>query len=270
MYLIGSSLICVTSRLQVVQELSSSDLTANQASLLEDKRLALWKKLKTFRSLQTIYMPGGLRALEAENDERLRSGKEEVQPEHIKLWMPSQLTAAERTSGCVAKLPEMEAKLRVGQCHEALNLIRDRLHAKKHLINRRNKNITGQNKSTKARTIIGDITDRIQLLARKYTGARNALWALGGADDHGQVLQELKHEHLTMQAEEEQPDAEATRNMQRAGGDGGSRTARKKKKSKNKDGTVRESTSTTVLSWIWVAGDVEGEGDGTGLHGCEY
>lgn len=207
-------------------------------------------------------MPGSLRAMEKEEDERLRVNAPILQPEHIKLWLPSDLPAADRPSGCMPKLPKMEAALRVGQCHETLDSIRDRLHAKKHLINRRNKNTTGQYESTRSRTVIGEMGDRISLLALKYNKARDALWALGNGEEHKDVLKELKREHLSMDGEEEQPDAESTRQMLRAGGEGGPRAPKKKKK----DDRPHES-SRAVLSWIWVAGDVAEE-SGV-LHGCE-
>lgn len=46
-------------------------LTPNRASIVEEKQLAIWKKLNSFRELQHIYVPGALRAMECK--EELRS-----------------------------------------------------------------------------------------------------------------------------------------------------------------------------------------------------
>lgn len=204
-------------------------------------------------------MPGALAAIRTEDEARSALGAPPSNPENTKLWLPSELPAAERDSGCQGPLPAMECKLREAQCHEALDAIRNRLHAKQHLIHRRNKNVTGQNRSTRARTLIGRVGDRIKTHQLKYARARTALWALGGESQFAGEFKDLLPEHLVLDAEAPQADHEAHRQMRKVGG--GDPRAPKK---------VDEiSEGKKVLSWIWVAGDIPSTGEDLGVHACK-
>jgi hypothetical protein len=103
----------------------------------------------------------------------------------------------------------MEGKLQAAQCCQALDDIRDRLHAKKHLINRRNRNVTGQYKRTRARNLIGRVGDRVTTHFKKYNHARDVLWALVGEVTFGGMFKEQRVEHLVLDGEDMQPDAVA-------------------------------------------------------------
>ncbi|KAF7966211.1 hypothetical protein HWV62_39676 [Athelia sp. TMB] len=235
-----------------VEASSEATLTANQASVLEDRRLQVWRKLRDFREAQRIFMPNAHALAVAAEDDREARDLPRPLAEAAKLWLPSDLSADARRTGCDSRLPGMELKLRVAQCEESLNTIRSYLHAKQHLIHRRNKNFTGQRKTTRARTLIDRLTERIKMQYVKYTRAREALLELGGLEQYAQKFQVLLSEHLTLDGEETPPDHEASRRMNRAGGGG----PRSKKK-------VTESESTKTLSWIWVAGSTPGSG---GMH----
>ncbi|KAF7969167.1 hypothetical protein HWV62_28172 [Athelia sp. TMB] len=238
---------------QVTEEASSEvSLTANQKSVLEERRVQILRKLKQLRDAQKIYMPYAHSLVVAEEDNREARDLPRPLAEDTKLWLPSNLSSEQRRSGCDPRLPDMELKLRVAQCEEALNTIRSNLHAKQHLIHRRNKHVTGQRKSTRARALVDRLGDKIQAQYRKYTRAREALLELGGLELYAQKFQVLLKEHLTLDGEELPPDHEASRRMNRAGG-GGPRSQKKKK----------PGDSTKVLSWIWVAGTTIGAG---GIH----
>ncbi|KAF7982376.1 hypothetical protein HWV62_29126 [Athelia sp. TMB] len=147
-----------------------------------------------------------------------------------------------------------------GILHYGLHiLVRASLHAKKHLINRRNKNAIGQKKTTRSRTLIDRVGDRIRAQSRKYRRAREALFALGGVEEYGARFKVLLEEHLVLDGEALQADHEATRRMNRAGG-GGPRS------SKKKTAAATTSESRRVLSWIWVAGDLPVDGEQPGIH----
>lgn len=246
-------------------------ITPNKASLLEERRLAIWRKLSSLRELQRVYIPGALRAIELEDERRASLDLPPPEAEHVKLWLPSDFTTAERSAACMPSLPSMEKELRKAECYETLDHIRNRLHAKKHLIDDRIRHATGQRKGTKSATIIGEVTERVNLLAAKYRDARLALWALGGEEECGQVFKELKSEHLTLDYEEEDDD-DTLRRMARAGGDTGPRS-RKRSKKKRKEDERRANADAAgdtrrILSWIWFAGNDSSDGD-EGLHGCE-
>ncbi|KAF7965392.1 hypothetical protein HWV62_44067, partial [Athelia sp. TMB] len=234
-----------------VDATGTNTLTTNQKSVLQECRLH-WRKLRQFHDTQLIYMPDAHALVITEGDVHEASGLPQPLAEDVKLWLPSDLSDAQHRSGCDGRLPKMELKLRVAQCEEALNTIRSNLHAKQHLIHRRNKNVTGQKKSTRVRTLLDRIGDRNTTQFKKYTRAREALLQLGGLEEHAHCFQVLLKEHITLDAEELAPDHEASRLMNRAGG-GGPRSQKKKKPSE----------STKVLSWIWVGGDTPDSG---GMH----
>lgn len=212
--------------------------------------------------MQRIYIPHAATLIVVEDE--LRRVKDLPQPlaENVRLWMPSDLPADSQQNGCVAKLPAMELQLRVAQCDEALDAVRSHLHAKKHLINRRNKNVTGQKRSTRSRTLIGQVGDRVTIQSQKYTRARDALFALGGVEEFGARFKVLLQEHIVLDGEEQQADHEASRRLNRAGG-GGPRSSKKQ-------ATVVPGESTRVISWIWFAGDIPEDRDHRGLHACKF
>jgi hypothetical protein len=141
-------------RRRIIAEVAGTALVAaDREQKIQELRLTTLKKIATFRKLQAIYMPGAASAIETDE-----AGRDPDEPpprvEKIKLYMPSDLSAADRLSGCIKNLPDMEVKMRIAQCDNALVVMRGRLHAKRHLITFRNENITGQIKSTKVRMCI--------------------------------------------------------------------------------------------------------------------
>ncbi|KAH7904773.1 hypothetical protein BJ138DRAFT_1106537, partial [Hygrophoropsis aurantiaca] len=175
---------------QRIQMESTAQLrTANQMSILEDKWISFLSKLHSFRDLQRLYMPGAVHCIQRE--ERLSSDTP-VKAGNIKLWMPSDLPVEERDHGCVRGLAQMEIRLREAQCSNALETLRSRLYAKAYLINFRNKNTRGQVQSTRSRTLINHVGDRVSLSASKYRRARAALMALCGSEFKCDKYKELK------------------------------------------------------------------------------
>jgi hypothetical protein len=114
--------------------------------------------LKKFRNLQKVYMPGAIRAIAAEEEDR-DADADAPKAEDVVLWLPSDLDQVNRINGCAIGLADMEAQLRAAQCSDSLDRIWSHLHVKHHLINRRNQNVTGQNQSMRARTLIGRVSN---------------------------------------------------------------------------------------------------------------
>ncbi|KAJ7771164.1 hypothetical protein B0H14DRAFT_3509188 [Mycena olivaceomarginata] len=168
-------------------------------------------KLATFRKLQAIYMPGAAAAIEV-NEAARDADIPAPRAEHIKLYMPSDLPAAARDAACVKNLPTMEAKMREAQCGAVLTVVRGRLHAKRHLIMFRNENVTGQIKSTKARTLIGKWGDRVNLSAEKYRKGRKALTALKGSE-YAPHYRELRDSDIRLEGDNAESDAAAKKKL---------------------------------------------------------
>ncbi|KAJ7784906.1 hypothetical protein DFH07DRAFT_947979 [Mycena maculata] len=184
---------------RIITQLAGTALvTADREEKLHDWRRALLVKIGKFRELQKRYMPGAAQALlnlETDRDEEAPPPK----PEKIKLFMPSQMPSegADPLRGCVSGLIRMETTLRASQCLNALVTLRARLHAKRHLITFWNANVAGQVQSTKARTLIDQVGERVEASAHKYRRAWEALIGLGGAEE-GVKFRELRPEDVQL------------------------------------------------------------------------
>ncbi|KAJ7142169.1 hypothetical protein C8R46DRAFT_1233204 [Mycena filopes] len=214
-------------------------VTADRQSKLQESRIALMAKLRPFRALQEVYTPGAVTAL-ARVERARNPDATPVKAENMRLFLPSELTADERGT-CREGLVEMEGKLREGQCGDALVLLRARLHAKRHILYWKGGNVGGQHGATRANTLTGQITDRIQATAKKYNQARTALLKLKGPDcaPHWKPLKEAD---LTLDGDVKDDDATARKKLSLIQAGKGGRTPRH-----------IAGTSRTVLSWIWAS-----------------
>ncbi|KAJ7429112.1 hypothetical protein B0H11DRAFT_2266968 [Mycena galericulata] len=215
-------------------------VTADRESKIQERRLAFLSKYRKFQRLQEIYTPGAARASEAAMA-ALDPDAPPIPAEKIQLFMPSELSAEERERGCQRGIAAMEARLREAQCSDALIALRSHLHSKRHLITFRNKNVTGQVKATKSRTLIGSVRDKATAAANKYRQGRAALLRLRGPD-HAPHFRELKDADLTLDGEEAASDTAARKKLSMLSAGKGARTPRH-----------IAGSSKRVLSWIWTA-----------------
>lgn len=234
-----------------VEATGETVLTADQAAVIVDKRISFMVKLKRFRHLQRIYMPAAAEILAAEEAAR-DSTAVPSRAEDIKIWFPSDLGIATREGGCHRGLAEMEAKLREAQCADALTTLRTRLHAKSHLILFRNANMVGQVATTRSRSLISAISDRVTACASKYRRSREALVTLRGPDMYKDRFLPLLASDLQMDAPDTS-DIAARQRLSRAGGNRGPRATNSAHK---------------VLSWIWTVEGGPSVDESVALHTC--
>jgi hypothetical protein len=255
---IPSLTIDVVSRRRIIAEVAGTALlTADHESKLHDWRRALLVKIDKYRDLQKIYMPGAAQVIEVSETAR-DSDAPPPKAEKIKLWMPSEMPATgdDPFRGCVKGLLDMEAKLRTVQCNNALVKLRARLHDKRHFIAFRNDHIAGQVQATKARTLIGQIGERVNACALKYRHARAALILLSG-EAVPAAFRELRPEDVRLDSEEDENDLATRKKLAMISAGRGARP------SQNAPGMSRR-----IMSWIWTApGALDDEEER--LHDCE-
>ncbi|KAJ6558618.1 hypothetical protein DFH09DRAFT_1084132 [Mycena vulgaris] len=228
-------------------------LAADQEGHVTELQMSLLGKLQTFRALQARHMTAAVAVMEKEEEER---DGEEVpgNPEEVKLWMPSQLTARQRVWGCVKGLGDREGKLREAQCSNALDVLRSWLHAKRHMITSRNSQIVGQKQATCSFTLIGQIGERIEATATKYRRARAALIVLFGEDFCEALgLRELTVADVMLDVEQKAD----TGVRYRLGKIGSNRHCHRNEPS--------VSSKKKMFSWIWTASGGPDSDEG-GLH----
>ncbi|CAK5277177.1 unnamed protein product [Mycena citricolor] len=212
----------------------------DRAMKLEELRRTVLVKIERFRELQLLHMPAVINIV--------RETEPAAAPlaENVKLWMPSEMPASlGKDRGCTPELVGMEVRLRVAQCENSLAQVRARLHAKRHLINFRNANVTGQEHSTKARTIIDEIGEKVNASAARYRTGRAALVACEEISSFPH-LRELAQEDLQMDGVAVAADDEAATSdaaaARRLAAFGAGRAPRRD-----------AGASKRTMSWIWTA-----------------
>ncbi|KAJ7687061.1 hypothetical protein B0H14DRAFT_2654047 [Mycena olivaceomarginata] len=229
---------------RIVSELAGMALVAaDRDNKIQEWCYTLLMKITRFQALQRVYMPGAMDAITMAEEEHDSDGPP-PKPEHIKLWMPSEMVADgpdDMLRGCVMGMLNMEARLRVAQCENSLVGLRSRLHAKRFLIDDRNANVTGQVASTKARVLIAQIGERVDAQAKWYQQGRAALVALKASAAYP-YLRVLAPGDVTLDGDSGDTDAAARKKLAMIGAGRGARTPR------NAPGTSKR-----VMSWIWTA-----------------
>ncbi len=121
----------------------------------------------------------------------LLDSPDSVLPEETKLFLPSELRAADRAlpRACAVGLVDGECRLREAECRDALESLRQGLRTRSagHLFTVRN--VTGQNPTTRAEGVQRKVQVAIYLSKLRYRWARNALFQLRG---HGTWERELR------------------------------------------------------------------------------
>ncbi|KAK7040000.1 CxC2 domain-containing protein [Favolaschia claudopus] len=228
---------------RIVAQLKGTALVAaDQDNKIQEWRHALLVKIGKFRTLQKIYMPGAARCLE-DHEAARDTDLPPPAAEGVKLFMPSEMRADNNDvqRGCVPGLLEMEERLRVSQCENSLVSLRARLHAKRHMISFKNANIVGQVPSTKARTLIEQLGERIDSYANRYRQGYKSLMALKGAEAFPS-LRPLQAEDIRLDGDDEESDSAARKKLAMLGSGRGARAPR------NAPGTSKR-----LMSWIWTA-----------------
>jgi len=225
--------------------LNGRSLAGIERTKAENSRLALDKRIRTFRSIQRAYMPY-VTPLLASNlvgspdplvtDNELPSPSPPSHPEDAPLFLPSQLIAdcsQHNLNAAFDKLCDIEAELRIAQASDALNDLRQSLCVRAHLAKYKSTQVRGQISNTRARSLLDRHEAKTNAHADKYRRARLAFRALRPDDERIHVLKELLQSDIRTLTEDEDPN---------------------------------QSQGRRHLSWIWIAGGTSGELDDASMH----
>ncbi|KAK7015545.1 hypothetical protein VNI00_019079 [Paramarasmius palmivorus] len=177
---------------QTIQE-HKREPTVRQARQINDQRCALRNRVKTFDEVRSIYMPGLSHYLSRTQENEDPS---DVDPENIKIWLPSEVPVNEQSKICVPGLAQVEKKLQKARCHDSLKGVRHVLRVKTRMTRFKNSNVRGQRESGKAREIIDKVVSRLVRFADRYRKARLAYMGLEGSGAWEKTLRVLKDEDL--------------------------------------------------------------------------
>ncbi len=151
-------------RCRIFSELQSSNVMIHHQGKVHTLCISFFKKLGSFRKTQAVHMPG-VKALIEEEETLWDADNAAPMAEEVKLWLPSQVPEDKHLLVSEPAPYHTEFQLWEGQCLDALVSIQMKLMAWQHLIRYRNTNIVGQERSTRARTLIDTVMDHINISA---------------------------------------------------------------------------------------------------------
>ncbi|KAJ7062237.1 hypothetical protein C8F01DRAFT_986513 [Mycena amicta] len=223
-------------------------VTADRASKAQESRMALLKQMKAYEKLQLTYMPG-VQALREADDARHDPDAPPPKVEDLKLYLPSDLTEEQRRTACIGRVVDTEARLRRGQCADALRDLRRRLHAQQHMVWFRDRNLVGQRSRTRSVTMMARMDEGKMRTVAKYRANQQAIVTLKGAN-YAPEFPKLEDSDINARSQLE-TDAEASGKLRNADGSRAARTEPNTNRGPKK------------ISWIWSAG---GDADQQELH----
>ncbi|KAK6996601.1 CxC2 domain-containing protein [Favolaschia claudopus] len=216
-------------------------LIGDQTERIAELRRAFFVKLRKFRRLQAVHMPGAVEQI-AEDEEGRDCDAPAPQAEDVRIYLPSGISDARRAD-CAPDLIEKERRLRVGQLGDWVAKLRRGLLSRRHLWDWREENV-GQRAGTRPATLAQRVQGSIDEAAKRYRASRAALFALGG-DEACEEWPELRDEDLRVD-EEREADAAARQKLSNV--DRSSRESRKSRRAR------RPVSEKRVMSWIWTWG----------------
>ncbi|KAF8146729.1 hypothetical protein K438DRAFT_2092496 [Mycena galopus ATCC 62051] len=222
-----------------------SNPTNAQALDFLQRRTTITKRIRAFRKLQRAYMPHVRKFLTA-SQQSLWDSEADREAEAIRLFLPSDITdKTKREKACAEGLPDVEATLREGEAHEALETLRQGLRIRTMTNRYRIRNATGQRALTRGQGVLRQNNVRIHKAKLRYRYARNALSRLRGNGEWERVLRVLDDNDVRALNEraltnEERAQRKAVHDLHDVE-EGGIQTY----------GTAALGESRRTLSWIW-------------------
>lgn len=227
---------------------AKSAKTTTEKTKLRDRRNALSHRIRTWRSIQHVYMPFAARLIgSTPNADDSPALHPETTPLHLPSSLPRNLRGA-----CTANLLDKEKRLRVGQAHDALHDLRRVLRMKMGLVHYKHIHVDGegQKKNTQARRVIGGLEDKQNQYVTRYRAAHAALERLEPGGTWAVTLKPLKKEDIVSPRANDPDDPNRSRAQ-----------AQRDKAGKRSEGRH-------TMSWIWIvtradvpAGVPEAEGE---------
>lgn len=156
-----------------VKQLDGS-ATPLQLTKMQERKNALWRKIKTWTVVQHLYMPT-VSVMRARDDHDASDKTAERPPQDLPLYLPSSLPP--RTQ-CEHKLLQYEFRLQEAQGYEALENVHQHLRLRTHLYKHKDRNVSGQCANTRLQNLISRVQGKVNASTAMYTRARNALTRL--------------------------------------------------------------------------------------------
>ena len=154
---------------------------------IQERRNALARRIKLWKTVQAVYMPQASGYLTDEQDPPTSADANELDESKPELWpllLPSQLSPDNRSS-CYTGVVETEQTIRLAQVQDNLVDLRRLRRTLRSLRTYFKSNVVGegQKTQTKSRTVESGVITRINRVARRYRFAYSALLSLDPTGD---------------------------------------------------------------------------------------
>ncbi|KLO04959.1 hypothetical protein SCHPADRAFT_789776, partial [Schizopora paradoxa] len=175
------ALLEVEEQQRVIAGLRSStngDKSNTRTLAVDDKDVALRRKIALLRPIQKLYMPGIAALLNVDQDDD--DAEEDQTCEEIPLYLPSGLRSDRRDAVCTRGIAEKELRFRLAQAEDALYSMRKHLRVKDLVGDFKTQHTagTGQKANTRMHSLLARYENIIQRDASRYRAARAALESL--------------------------------------------------------------------------------------------
>jgi hypothetical protein len=184
---------------------------------MERRRAALCDRIKTWRSVQTLYMPGvtQMRQINGTRTDAMPTEQDTEMPESIPLWLPSSLPSSLCETGCVDGLIEKEHRLRLAKADDVLVALRRQLRITTGVFNYKKTHVsgTGQKSNTRARTLLSQLTAKTKMFADHYRAVRKALSTLDPNSNWQRRLLPLRPDDIRGPSRQDDDESEGRREL---------------------------------------------------------
>lgn len=172
----------------------------------------------------------------------------DIVAESVQLWMPSELPIEDRRRACAEGLADVEARVREATAFDSLDDLRRNLFTRTYVNKWRGKNVSGQRRSTRARTLQHNVDMKVHEAKTRYRASRHALLALRGGGIWENALKELRDDDVRALNERSMTDQEREQREHRVRT--GTEVADDARDGVFIQGTRGEGKRT--VSWIWM------------------
>ena len=163
-------------RLRYKQKIKAK--TTDQVFEITKTRNLLTQSIRQYYDCRRVYIPGLTLVDHGEDNDKLVS-----QPEALKLWVPSQLPAENRSSWCLPGIPDLELHFRYAQADDTLSDLRRHIRLLQLARDQNAKHTKSTSATTRSQGILDGFRGKINRLASQYRSARQALLALDPAQE---------------------------------------------------------------------------------------
>ncbi|KAI0686696.1 hypothetical protein C8T65DRAFT_590939 [Cerioporus squamosus] len=180
-----------------LQRKEAEDSDSSMLKIKVQKRIAaLLGKVRKFRQLQAVYMPG--LAPPSTSASMAPKALTALDVDSFSVILPSNVAPENREKVCVDNLPQIEDELQYADASDALEDLRHSLRMRTCYNQDKIANVTGQVPNTKARSLQSSVDVSVKNAAHRYRGAREAIERLRGPGPWQEVFRPLLDSDLVV------------------------------------------------------------------------